>query len=165
MLEILARHSNGLVASWDNLFVNVWTGQGTLDDVKQVRDQHKIMVDKHPDGICVLTVIKSFSLTRPPEKKVLEAASKLFTEFREHVRASAQLVQGEGVTKVVTYSFLSVMAVASKGVPNKVFHCLEEAITWLSTAEDAGNRLADAPNDAIHALQELLQSPPAAPAE
>jgi hypothetical protein len=45
------------------------------------------------------------------------------------------------------------MAVASKGVPNKVFHRLEEAIKWLSTEKKAGSRLAGAPNDAIHALQ------------
>jgi hypothetical protein len=75
------------------------------------------------------------------------------------------LVQGEGVTKVVAYSFLSVIAVVSRGVPNKVFNCLEEAIKWLSKTEGAGDRLAEAPDKAVQAVGDLLQSPPASPVE
>jgi hypothetical protein len=69
MLEFLAHHSNGLVACWNKLFVNVWTVQGTLDDVLQVQDQHRTMVEKHPNGICVLTVIAPFSLSHPPKRR------------------------------------------------------------------------------------------------
>jgi hypothetical protein len=113
-----------------NTLLYYWSGEVSLDSVKQTRRAIVTARETNPEGVYVLAFITLG--TGMPGNDVRTESAKIDRECGPYIRAHATVVPGEGFWVASARSVLGTVFLLSRtGYPRRVFRDAAPALVWL----------------------------------
>jgi hypothetical protein len=155
--DILYRDQQLCIATWRDVFLDVWLETGRAAQVRKMRTEHVAFLKRSDRMVASCTVMhKMQGMTSVDEEVRKEAAIRL-QEVRDRTSASLMVVLSTGFTATVIRSLIAGVTMLSRPkYPHKVASSVEEGFTWLSTTLAKGGASAPSRTELERAYQAVV---------
>jgi hypothetical protein len=128
--QIIEKNDEVVAALWSNVFLMVWQGVASAEQLRRIGAHQRTVDNNFPDGFCVLAIISGSSLIMPPD--VRAEAEILSRSPGKNLKAIAQVITATGFAAAATRAIASGLALLRKStVPSKFFGDIPSAARFL----------------------------------
>lgn len=128
--NVIEQNEAVVVALWSNVFLTLWRGTATVEQLRRIGAYHREVDSAFPGGFCALAVMSSSGLRMPPD--VRAEAEGLAKHPGRNLRAIAQVITGTGFAVAATRAIASGFAlVRNAKVPSRFFGDIPSAARFV----------------------------------
>jgi hypothetical protein len=129
-LNVLERNDQCLIAIWHNVYVTLWRGTATVENLRRVGHHQQQLDKRFGDGYCALAVLGASTARMDPE--VRAEATRLTQNPGQNLKAIAQVIHGSGLAAATTRMIATgLMMLRKSKMPSKLFDDVSSAVQWL----------------------------------
>lgn len=150
--------------NWNDLFIGVWRGPMTVNDVRVWGAEHMRMAAAHPRGFASFVLVeKQVPL---PEHEIRRALARGMDQAGSSIRAMAGVQEARGFAAAVFHSLQTALSsLATSTYPRKPFASIPDAASWIamylgSTPTDVSG---PAVTEVVETFREMIAAPGATP--
>jgi len=130
-VRVFYRDDIVLLASWRDLFIQRWMGEGTPDHVARMFDSHRRFVQGHPARATVALSHVSTPAIKPPD----ERSRKLMRDYvagMKDIRAVATVIDASGFGAAMVRGIVSgLVLLTQRDIVHAVHSTLRDGLTFL----------------------------------
>lgn len=116
--------------TWQNISINQWIGQPTIEAVKQIGTTTRKLIRQYPGGHSNVTFV--FQGVPGPTPEVQSVFDSVFDNRRSRIACMAIVLEGSGFWASGIRSSVVGMNIRSPGqLALRIFNTIEEAVQWL----------------------------------
>jgi hypothetical protein len=119
------------IAVWRDIFFELWTGPGKVDDVKLLHRTHADYLKKYAGQVAAVSVIRAPSL-KGIDDDIREEVKRRLGTIRARTSASLTVIESRGFTASEIRSLIGGLILFTRSpYPNKVFDTIDAGAGWL----------------------------------
>jgi hypothetical protein len=120
------------IATWRDVFFEMWTQTGGVDDVRTLHRKHAEFLQQHDGQVAAVSVIQIPSLKSIGDDVRAEVKARL-TTIRDRTSASLTVLESTGFTASVIRSLIGgLILFARTPYPHKVEDSVDRGANWLA---------------------------------